>query len=126
MKKVKSRSWVQCLFCSSKLLWRPRAPEQGVTRPPTWPGSFPKEFIHISASTSAIALSCVWEHLHFISIYFLRLLATCVLRWPLLHFMPFRLTKAFIGTFCFQIVGETCCGLWLHYCFSAEAKPKYL
>lgn len=38
----------------------------------------------------------------------MHLLARCVLKWLLLHFMPFWLRKGFIGTLYFQIVRQTC------------------
>lgn len=52
---------------------------------------------------AAAALSCVCEHLRFISIYCVYPLAKHVLRL-LLRFMPFCLVKNVIGTLCFWIL----------------------
>ena len=66
----------------------------------------PQELHSASQHLASIALNCVYEHLGFISIYFVHPLARCVLSNSLLHFKPFRLTKGFIGTLYFSIAGE--------------------
>lgn len=74
----------------------------------------PGTMLSISAS-SCHTLNCVCEHLCFISIYFVHLLARSVLRKPLLHFTLFQLT-VFIRTICFQD-GRG-------YLYSTGMKPK--
>lgn len=73
-----------------------------------WPHQAPSWEPHSVSASSAIALSCVCQHLYFISIYIVHLLVKCVLRWLLLHFIPFQLTKVFIRMLYFQSRGKTC------------------
>ena len=70
-------------------------------RTPAARGAPPSSFLGtaLSLSTSqhpaAIALNCVCEHLYFSSIYFVQLLARCVLSSLLLRFTPFQLNERF-------------------------------
>lgn len=68
----------------------------------------------------------VWavsEHLGSISIYSVYLLASCVLRWLLLHFMLCRLMKGFMGTLSFQTRGILYypCSMLLWSLFSSDS-----
>ena len=108
---VKSENSLLRLFCS-ELSWRQLAPSAARGAPPS---SSPGTTLSISAS-AAIALNWVREHLCFISIYFVHLLARCVLRYMLLHFTPFQLIKGFIRTLYFQTARKTCTGCLLQHC----------
>lgn len=72
--------------------WHRQAPFPGTNPAPQHP--------------AATALNC--EHLRFVSIYSVYLLARRVIRQLLLRFTPFRLTKTFLGTRYCQTVGITC------------------
>lgn len=79
----------------------------------------PREPRPASLHQAAIALTCVCEDLYFISIYFVHLLARCVLRWLLLCFTSFWLAKGFMGWLYFQIAGETGNRSWVK-CWSVS------
>ena len=94
--KVKSKNGIQHLFCMELLRGRGH-PEQW-----EWHHQALSWELHSASHQATIALSCVCENLCFILIYSVHLLAG-VLRLLLLCFMSFRLSKGFIGKFCFKI-----------------------
>ena len=61
--------------------------ESGTTKLLPW------ELHAVSQHQAPIAVDCVCEHLGFRWVYFMCLLARCVLRKLLLHFMPFQLKR---------------------------------
>ena len=83
------------------------------------PAHLPPREPHLVAQHPASrALTCVCEHLCFISIYSGHPLKRYVLTYLLLGFSHFGLLKGFIGILHFQVARETCILKYLKYLLS--------